>query len=130
MFGKNLKAVPVTSKGSHIAICIPTNGLLHSEFAFFLIDAIRYTERQGYIVDILMDLGTVLSSQRQFLARRAINDHNADYIMWFDSDMTFPEDTIVTLLERSKDVVCATYSKRVEPFHATAFEEINPFVPF
>ena len=86
MFGKNLKAVPVTSKGSHIAICIPTNGLLHSEFAFFLIDAIRYTERQGYIVDILMDLGTVLSSQRQFLARRAINDHNADYIMWFDTE--------------------------------------------
>jgi hypothetical protein len=129
MFGKNLKAAPMINKGSHIAICVPTNGLLHSEFAFFLIDAIRYTESQGYPVDILMDLGTVLSSQRQFLARRAINEHNADYIMWFDSDMTFPEDTIVNLLERNKDIVCATYSKRVEPFHATAFEEINPVVP-
>jgi len=129
MFGKNLKASAPKNIGSHIAICIPTNGLLHSETAFFLIEAIRYTEAYGYTVDILMDLGTVLSSQRQFLARKSIDYYDADYIMWIDGDMTFPEDTIVKLIERNKNIVCATYSKRQEPFHPTAFAEIDPVVP-
>lgn len=130
MFGKNLTApVEITDTNKHIAICVPTNGMVHSEFAFFLIEALRYTEKLGYQVDIIMDLGTVLSSQRQFLARRSIDYYKADYVMWFDSDMTFPEDVIVDLINHNKDIVCATYSKRVEPFHPTAFADIDPVVP-
>jgi hypothetical protein len=76
-----------------------------------------------------MDAGTVLSNQRQVLSDTAIDDHYADHIMWLDSDMTFPEDVIIRLLEHKKEVVCATYSKRVEPFHPTAFYNIDPVEP-
>ena len=112
-----------------VVICIPTNGMMHSLSAFCLTNAIRFTEKQGIPVVLEMDAGTVLSNQRQVLLDSAINTHRADHIMWFDSDMTFPEDVIVRLLEHNKNVVCATYSKRVEPFHATAFYNINPVEP-
>jgi hypothetical protein len=98
-------------------------------FTFCLINAIRYTESQGIPVVLEMDAGTVLSNQRQVLSDTALNDHDAEHIMWLDSDMTFPEDVIIRLLEHKKKVVCATYSKRVPPFHPTAFYNINPVEP-
>lgn len=113
----------------HVVICVPTNGMVHSQFAYFLVDAIRYTEKQGIPVTLEMDLGTVLSNQRQVLSDLAVNEYKAEHIMWFDSDMTFPEDVIIRLLEHRKRVVCATYSKRVEPFHPTAFYNIDPVEP-
>lgn len=112
-----------------VVICVPTNGLVHAQFTYCLVEAIRYTESQGVSVHVNMDEGTVLSNQRQHLAYTAVVDHRADHIMWLDSDMTFPADVILQLLKHNRDVVCATYSKRVEPFHATAFIDIDPVVP-
>jgi hypothetical protein len=112
-----------------VVICVPTNGLVHAMFSFCLINAIRYTESQGIPVVLEMDAGTVLSNQRQVLSDTATNEHMAEHIMWLDSDMTFPEDVIIRLLEHKKKVVCATYSKRVEPFHPTAFYNIDPVEP-
>lgn len=131
MFNKSSKTLfetqPVLSE--QVVICVPTNGLVHALFTFCLVNAIRFTEAHGIQVVLDMDSGTVLSNQRQVLADTAINKHNADHIMWLDSDMTFPEDVIIKLLEHKKKVVCATYSKRVAPFHATAFYNIDPVEP-
>lgn len=131
MFGKSKKNLfdkqPALSE--QVVICVPTNGLVHSMFTFCLVNAIRYTEAQGIPVVLDMDAGTVLSNQRQVLLDTATNIHQAEHIMWLDSDMTFPEDVIIKLLEHKKEVVCATYSKRVEPFHPTAFYNINPVEP-
>lgn len=131
MFGKTSKTLfdkqPALSE--QVVICVPTNGMVHSLFTFCLVNAIRYTELRGIPVILDMDAGTVLSNQRQVLLDTAINNHQAEHIMWFDSDMTFPEDVIIRLLEHRKQVVCATYSKRVEPFHPTAFSNIDPVEP-
>ena len=37
-----------------------------------------------------------------------------DYIMWIDSDMKMPPDTLLKLLRHQTDIVGATYSKRVK----------------
>jgi glycosyltransferase involved in cell wall biosynthesis len=42
--------------------------------------------------------------------------HNADYILFIDSDMTFPRDALLRLLVRNVDIVGATYSRRTPPF--------------
>lgn len=118
---------PVLSE--QVVICVPTNGMVHAMFTYCLVNAIRYTEAQGIPVVLDMDAGTVLSNQRQVLLTTAIDKHGAEHIMWLDSDMTFPEDVIIRLLEHKKKVVCATYSKRVEPFHPTAFYSIDPVQP-
>jgi hypothetical protein len=131
MFGKSTKNIfdkqPALSQ--QVVICVPTNGMVHSQFTYCLIKAIQFTEKQGIPVLLDMDAGTVLSNQRQVLLTTAVDVHNADHIMWLDSDMTFPEDVIVKLLEHKKQVVCATYSKRVAPFHPTAFYSIDPVMP-
>lgn len=118
-----------SASSEQVVICVPTSGMVHAMFTFCLINAIRYTESQGIPVVLEMDAGTVLSNQRQVLSDTALNDHAAEHIMWLDSDMTFPEDVIIRLLEHKKKVVCATYSKRVPPFHPTAFYNINPVEP-
>jgi len=118
---------PVLSE--HVVICIPTNGTVHSQFAFCLVNAIQYTESHGIPTTLVMDAGTVLSNQRQVLLNTAIDEQHAMHIMWLDSDMIFPSDTIIRLLEHKKDAVCATYSKRTPPFHPTAFYSIDPVVP-
>lgn len=131
MFGKSSRTIldrpPALSE--QVVVCVPTNGMVHAMFTYCLVNAIRHTEAHGIPVVLEMDAGTVLSNQRQVLSDTAIDDHYADHIMWFDSDMTFPEDVIIKLLEHKKEVVCATYSKRVEPFHATAFYDIDPVTP-
>jgi hypothetical protein len=131
MFGKSSRTVfdmpPALSE--QVVVCVPTNGMVHAMFTYCLVNAIRYTEAKGIPVVLEMDAGTVLSNQRQVLSDSAIDDYKAQHIMWFDSDMTFPEDVIVRLLEHKKQVVCATYSKRVPPFHPTAFYNIDPVEP-
>lgn len=118
-----------SASSEQVVVCVPTNGMVHAMFSFCLVNAIRYTEAQGIPVVLEMDAGTVLSNQRQVLSDMAVNAHAAEHIMWLDSDMTFPEDVIIKLLEHKKKVVCATYSKRVPPFHPTAFYNINPVEP-
>lgn len=131
MFGKSVfdKAAESDIATGHVAICVPTNGMVHANFAYCLVDAVRFTESEGISVSVVMHEGTVLSNQRQQIAAEAILEHRADHLMWLDSDMTFPADTILRLLSRRKDVVCAAYSKRVEPFIPTAFTDIDPVVP-
>lgn len=129
MFGK-LNSIDNCQRNldKKIVICVPTNGMVHAMFSFHLIAAIRYTESQGFEVALEMSDGTVLSNQRQMLLNNAFDEHDADYIMWLDSDMIFPKDVIVRLINHSKQVVCATYSKRVKPFHPTAFLSLSPNV--
>jgi len=114
---------------SNVVICVPTNGLVHSRFTYCLVRAITYTQNKGIPVTLEMDEGTVLSNQRQALQDRAIDELKAEHILWLDSDMTFPPNVIIRLLKHKKDVICATYSKRVPPFHPTAFQSINPVRP-
>lgn len=41
----------------------------------------------------------------------------ADYLLFIDSDMEFPADTLKRLLSHKKDIVGATYVKRTVPHH-------------
>lgn len=129
MLGRSTVFDKHTVLSSLVVICVPTNGMVHSRFTYCLTRAMDYTKDEGIQTILEMDEGTVLSNQRQVLSDRAIDEYGADHIMWFDSDMTFPPDTIMRLLSHRRKVACATYSKRVEPFHSTAFESIDPVVP-
>jgi hypothetical protein len=47
----------------------------------------------------------------------------ATHLMFFDTDMIFPADALTRLLPHNKDIVGATYSKRMPPFHPLAVNE-------
>jgi hypothetical protein len=64
---------------------------------------------------VMSQRGAMISGQRNDLVKRALKE-TPDWILWLDSDMVFPPDTIRRLLSHQKPIVGATYNKRVAPF--------------
>jgi hypothetical protein len=129
MFGKNSAKSLQIAQHQRETVCVPTQGLVHAEFTYCLVNAIKRTELDSVSVSLVMHEGTVLSNQRQHIAVEALDKFSPDYLMWFDSDMTFPADVILRLIDSDKSVVCAAYSKRTPPLIPTAFLDIDPVVP-
>jgi hypothetical protein len=63
--------------------------------------------------------GTLIASQRMELARQALEE-KADYLLWLDSDMRFPRETIGHLMLRDKPIVAANYATRRMPVKPVA----------
>ena len=129
MFGKNKANTSANKQYQNVSVCVPTQGLVHAEFTYCLVNAIKQAESDGIKTDLVMQEGTVLSNQRQQIAFEALEKFSPDYLMWLDSDMTFPADVITRLLDLNKPVACAAYSKRTPPFIPRVFLDIDPVVP-
>jgi hypothetical protein len=61
-----------------------------------------------------------LPEQRHELAKRALKLRNATHILWVDSDMGFPPDSLHRLLAHDLDIVGANYPRRVRPYWSSA----------
>jgi hypothetical protein len=68
--------------------------------------------------------GTLIASQRMELARQALEE-KADYLLWLDSDMRFPRETIGHLMLRDKPIVAANYATRRMPVKPVAMMDNN-----
>jgi hypothetical protein len=109
-----------------VGILIPTRDFVNSGFAFDLAKMVGYTVGTTNIrVVIYSSSGTLLSCQRQDLARDAV-EAECTHTLWLDSDMRFPKDTIIRLLEREQDIVCANYAKRRFPTEPIAVRKNKP----
>jgi hypothetical protein len=99
-----------------VAVCIPAREMSHTWFAQSLALAMGYMGKNQPEVDmrLYVNNGTILSEQRQALAKLALLD-GADWTVWFDSDMRFPKDTIERLLAHAKPIVGANYPTRKMP---------------
>jgi hypothetical protein len=81
---------------------------------------------------VFMDASTVLLTQRERLAIEAQRS-GAEYMLWLDSDMTFPSTTALRLLAHNEDIVAANYVRRQLPAKGVAYEKIgdwNEPLPF
>ena len=106
------------------AVCIPTRDLCNSEFAKCLADMVgqfctRYVGSGQAELSTIVDLGTLLPDMRNALTREAIKQ-GATHILWLDSDMTFPPDTLERLYKHDKPIVGAGYSQRKDPARPVA----------
>jgi hypothetical protein len=75
---------------------------------------------QGHQLLIFNSQGTLIVNQRADLARNAV-EAGADYILWLDTDMRFPKDTLERLLKHKKGIVAANYATRRIPVDTVAF---------
>jgi hypothetical protein len=84
-----------------IAIVSPARDMCHTAYAHDLAGMIGYTAtaRPDIILGNYIMLGTMIFDQRIKLAREAVQD-GSDYVLWFDTDMRFPKDTLLRLLAR------------------------------
>ena len=113
-----------SSKKSKLAVCIPCRDTLHSAHAMCLLELVKFNTMNNIDTQVFMDASTVLLTQRERLALMAL-DFNAEYILWLDSDMTFPSTTAVRLMSHNEEVVAANYIRRQLPAKGVAYKKMG-----
>jgi hypothetical protein len=95
-----------------ICVAFPSGDLVNVRFLKSLLDLFTYSTQS---LDIFWAnfVSSRITDNRNNLVKLAQNG-NAEYILFIDSDMTFPPDALKRLLRYDADIVCATASKRNE----------------
>lgn len=74
---------------------------------------------------VAFQVGSLIYSARNDLAKAAIK-HEADFVMWFDSDMVFAPDTMQRMMkdyqDRKGDIICGLYFRRTAPYTPVLYE--------
>jgi hypothetical protein len=107
-----------------VSVCMPCQDLVHTKFAHDLTRMVGSTVGTYGNIEIqtLFDQGTVISSQRNALVKHALA-YGADWILWLDTDMRFPADTLIRLLSHNKPIVAANYATRRLPCTTVTFRD-------
>lgn len=102
-----------------IAICTPTKDTVNAGFAFDLVRLIQRFPDSLFIVS----QGTILPNQRTQLTKRVI-EKLFSHILFIDSDMRFPEDTIERLMSHDKDIIGANCRQRQSELTTTGITSL------
>lgn len=77
---------------------------------------------------IACQMGSLVYTSRNELGAKAIKDEY-DYVMWFDSDMVFQQDTMLKMLkimdENDIDFLTGLYFRRQPPFTPVIFDRLE-----
>lgn len=90
-----------------IAICTPTRDFIHAGTTFDLIELTKQSPEAFFIVS----QGTILPNQRTQLVKQALSSY-VSHVLFIDSDMRFPRDTIKRLVKHDVDVIGANCKHR------------------
>lgn len=97
------------------AVCVPSFDTWKADTAMALIGLGTYTMTQGIALAFVNEKSSMVSKARNSLADKALQ-FGADYILFVDSDLVFPADALCRLITHGKDIIGATYNKRVPPY--------------
>lgn len=96
-----------------VAIAVPSGDMVHADFA--LAYAQLCMTSAALPLQLITAKSSIVAQARNNGVEHATN-FGADFIFFLDSDMVFPPTALVRLLLHRKDIVGATYTKRVAPF--------------
>lgn len=113
-----------TDKSANVAICVPVRDTVTAVFAHSLAMLMKKCGETNLSTTLHFNMGSEVAMQRQQLVEQAL-DTSCTHIMWIDSDMKFPVETINMLLSYKKDIVAGNYSTRVPPYRPVAFANKN-----
>jgi glycosyltransferase involved in cell wall biosynthesis len=98
-----------------VCICVPATGVHKSHMALALASLSTVSALHGIQIGINGQDLAGIARNRNLLVQIAI-DSGADYVLFLDSDMTFPPDMLLKLLAHGKDIVGVPYPKRQPPY--------------
>lgn len=98
-----------------VMIGIPSPGYWHADMANNFAALCSYSFGHGVAVATMSNEGSMITRGRNDIVKQALRV-NAKYLLFIDSDMTFPTDALMRLLAHDKDIVGATYNQRVAPY--------------
>lgn len=97
-----------------IGIGIPSGDEFKANFGMALAAMTYFSGLRGINVGLFNQKGSILPTNRNGLAREALN-YNCSHLLQLDWDMTFPPNTLHRLMSHNKDIVGCTYPRRSEP---------------
>lgn len=107
-----------------VVVATPVEGHCEIGFTWSLARAVGHFAALPYegdkAIQIEMIEGSILTEMRRRLVARAM-ELEATHIMWLDSDMKFPPDTIARLLNHNVAVVAANYPRKNMEARPTAY---------
>lgn len=103
-----------TQSNVKVGVVVPSGDTVHSRFMVALVSLFQYSLEQGLELVIINPRSSSVAQGRSIGVEMA-KKRGVDYILFLDSDMIFPYTTLTGLLSRGKDVVGATYVKRLLP---------------
>jgi len=95
-----------------VLIAVPCFDMMYSDFAFSLARLLLHQKGAAEVLDIR---GSEIAWSRNRAARVAI-DGGFTHLLFLDSDMCLPANTLDRLLAHGKPVVGASYVRRQEPY--------------
>jgi len=104
---------PPQQQQLRVAIAVPSGDVVHADFAMCL--SRMCTTTHGMLVNVINNKSSIVAIARNNGVQLA-QDFGAHYLLFLDSDMMFPENTLWRLLMHRQDIVGATYTKRVPPY--------------
>jgi hypothetical protein len=102
----------MTPSRPKVAVCFPSGDMVHADFALALA-GLCLTTREAEVV-VLNTKSSIVAEARNSGVALA-QEKGADHLLFLDSDMAFPADALQRLLGFGRDVIGATYPKRVPP---------------
>jgi hypothetical protein len=105
-----------------IHVCTPTHGQVEATFMYDVLHLFGWAQNaSGDRLAWKPGFGSILLNLRTRLIQDAL-DANATHVLFLDSDMRFPRDTLDRLLAHQQPVVCANYRQRTgSPLQGFAF---------
>ena len=107
-----------------ISICVPSRDTVHAAFAFDLAKMVQHCAVMGVEVTPHFCIGTLIVNQRDSLADMAL-EAGSTHILWLDSDMMFPVDTVQRLLSHAVPIVAGNYVTRQYPHKTVAYTQLH-----
>jgi len=92
-----------------IAVCTPTRDTIQGSTTFDLVNLCRVSKEAIFTVSF----GSLLSNVRLLLAKTAM-DNKCSHVLFIDSDMRFPQDSLKRLLSRRQDIIGANCKQRTQ----------------
>lgn len=116
-------------KRTTVAIGIPSTDIMMAHTAICLTRLVVSAMQAGIQIGIINVQNSIVQMARDEIVRAA-QKMSADYILFIDTDLTFPSDTLTRLLSHDVDVVGATYTRRKPPIvwlgHDLAGKRLDP----
>jgi hypothetical protein len=111
-----------------IAICSPVYSTVTMNYAHSLVTMVHWTDQAEIVfngkparpaIEVFMDQSSVLPQIRNRLVRSAV-EWGANYLLWIDSDISFPKESLLRLLSLNLPVVGVNYPRRGPGIRPTA----------
>lgn len=104
-----------------VLIACPRHGDVRGKFSESLGNLMFWVAVKGWTANLFMPNSTNLPESRTKAVQRAIGE-GADYILWLDTDMSFPPDALVRLHRHGLDIVGCNYSRKSAGLRPTAYK--------